>query len=142
MVCSAIPVVLGRGAIFNTCRFGLAVKEREGHAREGANAGTNSLRTLGVAAMLVISLCLTYIDEFQPARGKSSFDLINNAHLSDCQMIETEKGDPRFRGTVGKKREIAPAFLPQTTSPVETGSAAIYGDSSKSDRGQVEALHG
>jgi hypothetical protein len=68
------------------------VKEREGHAREGKNAGTNSLQTFGVAAILVIAVCLTYIDEFQPARGKSSFDLINNAHLNDCQMIETEKG--------------------------------------------------
>ena len=41
MVCGAIPVIPRRGAIFNTCRFGLPVKEREGYAREGKNAGIN-----------------------------------------------------------------------------------------------------
>ena len=51
---------------------------------------------MGLTAMLVIALCLTYFDEFQPSRGKSSFDLINSAHLADSQMIETVSGNPRF----------------------------------------------
>ena len=57
----------------------------------------------GQAAMLVIVLCITYVDEFQPARGKSSFDLINNAHLNDSHMMGTGTGTPRFRETVGKQ---------------------------------------
>jgi len=96
----------------------------------------------GLAAVLVIALCLTYIDEFQPARGKSSFDPINNAHLNDSQMIETGTENPRFRGTVGKQPETAPASLLQTTSPAETDPGAIYSDGFQSDRGQGEALHG
>jgi hypothetical protein len=57
---------------------------------------------VGLTAMLVIAFCFAYADEFSPAREKSSFDLINSAHLNDSQIIETGNGSPRFRGTVGK----------------------------------------
>jgi hypothetical protein len=55
---------------------------------------------VGLAAMLVIAFCFAYADEFSPAREKSSFDLINSAHLNDSQIIEAGTGSPRFRGTV------------------------------------------
>jgi hypothetical protein len=96
----------------------------------------------GLPVMLVIALCLTYVDEFQPARGKSSFDLINNAHLNDSHMIGTGTGTPRFRETVGKQQETATASWLQTTSPAETDPGAIYSDGFQSDCRQGEALHG
>jgi hypothetical protein len=34
-----------------------------------------------LAAILVIAFCFVYADEFSPARERSSFDLINNAHF-------------------------------------------------------------
>ena len=52
---------------------------------------------MGLAAMLVIAFYFAYGDEFPPAREKPSFDLINNAHLNDSQMIETGTGTPQFR---------------------------------------------
>ena len=96
----------------------------------------------GLAVMPVIVLCLTYVDEFQLARGKSSFDLTRNAHRNDSQMIETGTRNLRFRRTVGKQQETAPASLLQTSAPAETGPGAIYSDSFQSNRGQVEALRG
>jgi hypothetical protein len=57
---------------------------------------------VGLAATLVIAFCFAYADEFSPARERSSFDLINNTHLNDSQILETGTGSPRFRGTVGK----------------------------------------
>jgi hypothetical protein len=96
---------------------------------------------MGLAAMLVIALCLTYVDVFQPARGKSLFDLINNPHLNDSQMIETGKKTPRFRGAVGKQQETAAASWLQTISRAEINPGTIYGDSFQSDRGQGEVLH-
>ena len=53
---------------------------------------------MGLAAMLVIAFCFAYADEFSPAREKSSFDLINNAHLNDSQLLEPGTGTPQFRG--------------------------------------------
>ena len=96
----------------------------------------------GVAAMLVIAFCFAYGDEFPPTLEKSSFDLINNAHLNDSQTIETATGNPRFRGTVGKQQKTAPASLLQKTSPAETGPGAIYSDSVQNNRGPVDAFHG
>jgi hypothetical protein len=57
---------------------------------------------VGLTATLVIAFCFAYADEFSPARERSSFDLINNTHLNDSQILETGTGSPRFRGTVGK----------------------------------------
>ena len=57
---------------------------------------------VGLAAMLVVAFYFAYAGEFSSAREKSLFDLINNAHLNDSQIIETGTGSPRFRGTVGK----------------------------------------
>jgi hypothetical protein len=53
---------------------------------------------IGLAAMLVIAFCFAYADEFSPLRERSSFDLINNANLNDCQRIETEYRDSRVPG--------------------------------------------
>ena len=97
---------------------------------------------MGLAAMLVIAFYFAYGDEFPAAREKSSFDLINNAHSNDSQMIETGTGNPQFRRTVGKQQETATSFLLQTTPPTETGPCAIYSDSSQCDRGQVEIFDG
>ena len=49
---------------------------------------------MGLAAMLVIAFFWAYGDEFSPARETSSFDLINNAHLNDSQMIEPGTENP------------------------------------------------
>jgi hypothetical protein len=57
---------------------------------------------VGLAATLVIAFCFAYADEFSPARERFLFDLIKNAPLNDSQILETETGSPRFRGTVGK----------------------------------------
>jgi len=97
---------------------------------------------MGLAAILIMAFDFAYGDEFPPARKTSSFDLINNAHLNDSQMIETGTGNPQFQGTVGKQQETGPASLLQTTSPAEAGPGAIYSDSCQSDRGQVEVFHG
>jgi hypothetical protein len=98
---------------------------------------------MGLAATLVIAFYFAYGDEFPPAREKSSFDLVNNGHLNDSQVMETGTDKRRFRGTViMQQRTAAPASLPQTTSPSETGPAAIYSDSFQKDRGQGEAFHG
>ena len=101
-----------------------------------------SFALTGLAAMLVIAFCCACGDEFSPARENSSFDLVNNARLTDSPMIEIWLGVPRFRGTVGKQRETVRASLLQTTSPAETGSDAICTDGRQSDRGQVEGFHG
>ena len=97
---------------------------------------------MGLTAMLVIAFYFAYRDEFPPARETSSFDLINNAHLNDSQIIETGTGNPQYRGTAAKQQETAPASLLQTTSHAETGTGAVYSDSFQSDRGQVEVFHG
>jgi hypothetical protein len=57
---------------------------------------------VGLAATLVIAFCFAYADEFSPARERPSFDLINNLHLNDSQIIETGTRIPQFRGTAGK----------------------------------------
>jgi len=97
---------------------------------------------MGLAAMLVIAFFCAYGDEFSSARETSSFDLINNAHLNDSQMIETGTGNSQFRATVRKQEETASSSLLQTTSPAEPGPGAIYSDSVQSDGGQVEVFHG
>jgi hypothetical protein len=97
---------------------------------------------MGLAAMLVLAFYFAYRDDFPRARETSSFDLTHNAHLNDSQIIETGTGNPQYRGTPGKQQETAPASLLQTTSPGETGTGAVYSDSFKSDRGQVEVFHG
>jgi hypothetical protein len=50
---------------------------------------------VGLAAMLVIAFYFAYADEFSPAREKSSFDLIDNPHLSDTQMIGSGTRSPK-----------------------------------------------
>jgi hypothetical protein len=97
---------------------------------------------IGLAAMLVIAFFSVFADEFPPAQETPTFDLINNAHSNDSQMIETGTGNPQFRRTVGKQQETAPASVLQTTSPTEIGPGAIYSDSFQSDRPQVEVFHG
>jgi len=52
---------------------------------------------MGLAAMLVLAFYFAYRDDFPRARETSSFDLTNNAHLNDSQMIETGTGNPQFR---------------------------------------------
>jgi len=47
---------------------------------------------MGLTAMLVIAFYFAYRDEFPPARETSSFDLINNAHLNDSQVVEPGTG--------------------------------------------------
>jgi hypothetical protein len=47
---------------------------------------------MGLTAMLGIAFYFAYRDEFPPARETSSFDLINNAHLNDSQVIEPGTG--------------------------------------------------
>jgi len=96
----------------------------------------------GVTAVLVISFCFAYGGELPRTREKSSYDLINNAHLNDSPLVETGARILRFRGDVGKQQETAPASLLQKTSRVETGHGAIYSGSFRNDRGALEALHG
>ena len=45
-----------------------------------------------LAAMLVIPFLSAFGDEFAPARETSSFDLINNPHLNDPQVMEPGMG--------------------------------------------------
>ena len=73
----------------------------------------------GLAALLVIVLGLTYVDEFQPVTA----------------------GSPRPRGAGGEQQETVPVSSPQTAG-AETVPGTIYGDNVQSDQGQVEALHG
>jgi hypothetical protein len=96
----------------------------------------------GVTAVLVISFCFAYGGELPRTRKKSSYDLINNAHLNDSPLVETEARSLRFRGNEGKQQETAPASSLQKISRVETGHGAIYGGSFRNDRGTLEALHG
>jgi len=51
--------------------------------------------SVGLAAMLVMAFYFAYPDEFSPAREKSSFDLINNPHSSDTQMIGIGTSSPK-----------------------------------------------
>ena len=120
----------------------MTAKECEGDVREANMLDLTMYGLMGLTAMLVLAFYFAYRDEFPPARETSSFDLINNAHLNDSQMIETVTGNPRYRGTPGKQQETATAFLLQTTAPTETRPCAIYSDSSQSDRGQVEIFDG
>ena len=119
MVCGAIPVVLGPGAIFDHMSVGVTVtsaKEMHGKARM---LELTIYGLMGLAVMPVIAFYFAYGDEFPPAGEKSSFDLINNAHLNDSQMIETWTGNPQ--------RKQAPA--------------PFNSDNFQSDRGQVEVFH-
>jgi hypothetical protein len=95
-----------------------------------------------VTAGLVIAFCFAYGDELARTREKSSYDLINNAHVNDSPLVETGARSPWFRESVGKQQETAPASLLQKTSRVETDHGAIYRGSFRNDRGTLEALHG
>ncbi len=46
----------------------------------------------GLTAMLVIAFCFAYGDELPRTREKSSYDLINNAHVNDSTLVETGHG--------------------------------------------------
>jgi hypothetical protein len=85
-----------------TISVGAARREREKMQKKVKMLELTIYGLVGLTAMLVIAFCFAYADEFSPAREKSSFDLINNAHLNDFQTIETGTGRPRLRGTVGK----------------------------------------
>jgi hypothetical protein len=95
---------------------------------------------VGLAAMLIVAFCFAYADDFSPAREQSPFDLIDDAHLNDAQIIET--GSAQLRGTVGMQRETSPSSLPQLTSRPETSHGVIWIDGFQSDRGQLEVLNG
>jgi multisubunit Na+/H+ antiporter MnhB subunit len=49
---------------------------------------------VGLAAMLVVAFYFAYADEFLSTREMSSFDLINNPHLSDTHMIGSGTNSP------------------------------------------------
>jgi uncharacterized protein (TIGR03118 family) len=117
-------------------------QESPRNAREARVVELTSYGLTGVTAVLVISFCFAYGGELPRTRKKSSYDLINNAHLNDSPLVETEARSLRFRGNEGKQQETAPASSLQKTSRVETGHGAIYGGSFRNDRGTLEALHG
>ena len=96
----------------------------------------------GVTAVPVIAFCFAYGDELPRTREKSSYDLLNNAHVNNSPLVETGARSPWFRGDVGKQQETAPVSLLQKTSRVETGHEAICRDSFRNDRGTLEAFHG
>jgi hypothetical protein len=96
----------------------------------------------GLTAMLVMTFCFAYGDELRRTREKSSYGLINNAHVNYSPLIVTVASTLGFRGDVGKQQETSPAFLLQETSRVETGHNAIYSGSFRNDRGTLEAFHG
>jgi hypothetical protein len=75
-----------------TCQFGVTAKAREGDAREANMLELTMYGLMGLTAMLGIAFYFAYRDEFPPARETSSFDLINNAHLNDSQVIEPGTG--------------------------------------------------
>ena len=93
-----------------------------------------------LAAMLLVAFWFAYSDEFSSPQEKGSFDLINDAPSNDSQMIETEMGNPQFRG-IGNKQNIAAASSLQTTSR-PAGPDAIYSGGFQGDHGQEEAFRG
>ena len=127
-------------AMLGACRWADRRKAAR-DAREGRMLELTMFGLTGLAAMLVIVFCFTCADDFAPAREKSSFDLVNNAPLNNSQMMETR--NLRFQETAVKRQEnAAPASWLRTTSPAETGPAAIYSDCVPSGQGQEEVFHG
>jgi hypothetical protein len=96
----------------------------------------------GLTAVLVIAFCSACGDELPRNREKSSYDLLNHAHVNDSPLVESGARSPWFRKDVGKQQEPALASLPQKTSRVETGHGAIYRGGFRNDRGALEAFHG
>jgi hypothetical protein len=94
-----------------------------------------------LAAMLLVAFWFAYSDEFSSPQEKGSFDLINDAPSNDSPMIETEMGNPQFRGKVGSKENIAAASSLQTKSRF-AGPDAIYSGGFQGDHGQEEAFRG
>ena len=76
----------------------MTAKEYEGDAREANMLELTMYGLMGLAAMLVLVFYFAYRDDFPRARETSSFDLINNAHLNDSQVLEPGTGTPQFRG--------------------------------------------
>jgi hypothetical protein len=97
---------------------------------------------IGVTAVLVIAFCFACGDELLRTREKSSYDLVNNAHMNDSPLVETGVRILRFREDVSKQQETAPESLLSKTSQVETSHGAIYRRSFRNDRGKLEAFHG
>jgi hypothetical protein len=95
-----------------------------------------------LAAIVVTAFCFAYADELPPALEKSSFDPINNAHLTVSSMIETRIGNPRIRATDDQRQETGQRSLLQKTSLAEKTTSTIYSDSFQDDRGPLEAFHG
>jgi 2'-5' RNA ligase len=89
----------------------------------------------GLTAMLVIAFCFAYGDELRRTREKSSYRLVNNAHVTVARTL-------RFRGDVGKQQETSAPSLLQETTRVEIGLGVIYSGSFRNDRGTLEAFHG
>ena len=46
----------------------------------------------GLTAMLVIAFCFAYGDDLPRTCGKSSYDLINSAHVDTSTVVETGHG--------------------------------------------------
>jgi hypothetical protein len=142
MVCGAIPVVRLRELRHMSVPVDRQRARRKGTGKVGM-LELIAYGLVGLAAMLVIAFCFAYADELSPVREKSSFDPVKkNAPSSDSRMISTRTGNPRFRGTVRKQQETVPACLLPTTSPAETGTGTIYGDSCRSENGRGEPFHG
>jgi hypothetical protein len=96
----------------------------------------------GLTAMLVIAFCFAYGDELRRTREKSSYRLVNNAHVNDSPLVVTVARTLRFRGDVGKQQETSAPSLLQETTRVEIGLGVIYSGSFRNDRGTLEAFHG
>ena len=94
-----------------------------------------------LAAMLLVAFWFAFSDEFSSPQEKCSFDLINDAPSNDSQMIETEMGNPQFRGKVGNRENNTAATLLQTKSRPASPDA-IYSGGFRRDHGQEEAFRG
>jgi hypothetical protein len=77
------------------CRFGLTDERAERMQGKVRMLELTIYGLVGLAAMLVIAFYFAYADEFSPAREESSFDLIDNPHLSDTQMIGIGTSSPK-----------------------------------------------
>lgn len=91
--------------------------------------------------MLVIASYFAHREQLPPTRQKSWYRPINSANMNDSPMIEVAAKSPRIEETVAQQQRTAPSSLIRTASPVQTGSAAMYGCSLRSEQGHVEDIH-
>ena len=94
----------------------------------------------GLTAILVMAFCFAYGDELRRTREKSSYGLINNAHVNNSPLVVAVARTLRFRGHVGEQQATSPASQLQRPSRVETGHGAIYACSFRNDSWDTRGL--